>query len=217
MVRQIRGLPQRYYPQIEADMEGVGGGLMLDLGGRDGSASGPFVGRFSRRVVVDKDEAAAPDVVADGVGRLPFSEGTFSYVLSLEVLEHIGDPQGFLSEAARVLKVGGHLALSTRQYFRTHGSPDDFFRYTEYGLRLVFSGSGLRIDHMIPLGGPFTIMAIAWDQLCGQIGLGRPVLKQIVSYPALLCATWLDGIVVRSAFFRREPDTSGWLVFATLP
>ena len=217
LVRQILCLPQRHFGEIAADMDGVSGGVMLDLGGADGFSSAPLAGHFGRRVVLDLEEQSHPDVVADGVSGLPFPDGAFSYILSLEVLEHVADPRKFLSEAARVLAPGGRMCLSTRQYFRTHGAPHDYFRYTEHGLRVVFSGSGLRIDRMTALGGPFTVMATAWDQFCGQIGLGRPPFKQILCYPFLLLAIRLDGMAMRSGSFRREPDTTGWLVFAAAP
>ncbi len=64
---------------------------------------------------------------------LPFKDGEFDYHLSFETLEHISDPAKYLSEAARVVKRGGHIALSVPFLYRVHGGePDhkeDFFRY----------------------------------------------------------------------------------------
>jgi len=44
--------------------------------------------------------------------RLPFPGGSFDAVLSLETLEHVPEPQTFLSEINRVLKKGGQLVMS---------------------------------------------------------------------------------------------------------
>ena len=43
---------------------------------------------------------------------LPFEDGTFDAVVLLEVLEHVPDEQGLISEISRVLKPGGWLVLS---------------------------------------------------------------------------------------------------------
>ena len=43
---------------------------------------------------------------------LPFADGEFDFILSLETLEHAPDPLRFLRELARVLKPGGTLVLS---------------------------------------------------------------------------------------------------------
>lgn len=46
--------------------------------------------------------------------RLPYETESFDLVLGMEIFEHLAlDPYFFLSEAARVLKPGGHILLST--------------------------------------------------------------------------------------------------------
>ena len=46
--------------------------------------------------------------------RWPFADDSFDLVTGMEILEHLAlDPYFFFSEAARVLKPGGHLLLTT--------------------------------------------------------------------------------------------------------
>ncbi len=45
--------------------------------------------------------------------KLPFGEDSFEVVTSLETLEHLVEPEGFLEECVRVLRPGGFLVLST--------------------------------------------------------------------------------------------------------
>ena len=48
---------------------------------------------------------------------LPFANDSFDRVICAEVLEHIGDYAQVLSEIRRVLKPGGHLAVSVPRWF----------------------------------------------------------------------------------------------------
>lgn len=48
--------------------------------------------------------------------KLPFADGTFDLVCSFLVMEHVQNPYWVLSEAARVLKPGGHLHFVVPNY-----------------------------------------------------------------------------------------------------
>jgi SAM-dependent methyltransferase len=56
--------------------------------------------------------ASTAFVMAD-VQRLPFAGGSFDAIVSFETIEHVPDPERFLSECARVLVAGGRLVIST--------------------------------------------------------------------------------------------------------
>jgi coenzyme F420 hydrogenase subunit beta len=64
--------------------------------------------------LIDKARKRYPDetFVETDLISLPFADGQFDFILSLETLEHAPDPLGFLQELARVLKPGGKLVLS---------------------------------------------------------------------------------------------------------
>lgn len=102
------------------------GNRVLDLGAGEGYFSS-MVGAYLERAGIDPAAVlSACDVVPDqfryqGVrcqpigagGRLPWDDQTFDLVCSLEVIEHVEDQFGFLREAARVLKPGGTVIIST--------------------------------------------------------------------------------------------------------
>src|SRR5258708_346828 len=52
-------------------------------------------------------------VSADMGEKLPFADGTFDFVVSIEGIEHTENPFRFLRECTRVLKSGGKLFLTT--------------------------------------------------------------------------------------------------------
>jgi SAM-dependent methyltransferase len=106
----------------------------LDIGS-GGSSYGRF---FPNRLMVDVDPARKPEIVADA-HKLPFSDGEFSSVLCTEVLEHVKDPFQVERELRRVTAPGGMLILTTRFVFPIHDAPGDYWRFTPYALRMIFS------------------------------------------------------------------------------
>jgi SAM-dependent methyltransferase len=112
------------------------------------------------------------------VGRLevlPFSSATFDLVLLLDVLEHLDDDGGALTEAARVLKPGGVLLATVPAMPSLWGSQDMVShhrrRYTRRGLRDLFRRSGFpqtRISYFNTFLFPL-VAAVRWTRaLLGQ-------------------------------------------------
>ncbi len=58
---------------------------------------------------------------------------------------------------ARVLKPGGGLILTTAMCWEIHQHPNDFFRYTRYGLTYLFDKAGLE-SRVEALGGLFWLI-----------------------------------------------------------
>ena len=129
------------------------------------------------------------------------------------MLEHVRFPEKVIQEMYRVLKSDGVLLLTTRQYWKTHGSPHDFFRYTRLGLESLLSSNGFEVITTIPMGGPASLIATVIDQNVPL--LSKPVLKEIFLYPLWWLARRIDETFYLSKkSFIELPDTSGWLVFA---
>ncbi len=78
------------------------------------------------------------DVVGDGLA-LPILENSFDGIVLDAVLEHVPDPHRLAAEALRVLRPGGFVLVHAPFLYPYHGAPRDFFRYTDEGLRQVFS------------------------------------------------------------------------------
>ncbi len=65
-------------------------------------------------------------VVLGDVSSLPFVDGAFDLVCALDIIEHVEDDDGALSELVRVAKQGGTLLISTPLHPSRWTSFDDF-------------------------------------------------------------------------------------------
>jgi SAM-dependent methyltransferase len=96
-----------------------------------------------RYVMTDIVGGADVDVVAD-VHHLPQHwSGRFSAAIAVAVFEHLQRPWIAARELARVLRPGGLCYIATHHTFPLHGYPEDFYRFSKEGLRLIFEDVGL--------------------------------------------------------------------------
>ena len=66
---------------------------------------------------------------------------TYDCVFCSGVLEHIDNYHQGIAEITRILKVGGVLLLGLPFRQAIHMAPNDFWRFTEYGVRSLLSAS----------------------------------------------------------------------------
>lgn len=91
---------------------------------------------------IDMQPGHNVDLVADIHALRKDWLGRFSGVLCSEVLEHVRRPWEALQQLAGVLRPGGCIVITTLTTFHLHGYPDDYFRFTESGLRALLEDAG---------------------------------------------------------------------------
>jgi SAM-dependent methyltransferase len=115
-------LKQRKLAEIEAMLGPTDGLRCLDLGSDNGVVSLLLRrrgGRWASADLTDEAVASIRQLVADDVHRLrdgaalPFADAEFDRVVVVDMLEHVADEPGFVSELARVTKPGGRLIVNT--------------------------------------------------------------------------------------------------------
>jgi SAM-dependent methyltransferase len=79
---------------------------------------------------------------------LPFEDESFDLVLCNQVLEHVFNPKTFLNELNRVLALGGRIILTVPFVWDEHEQPNDFGRYTSFGLTHLMKENGFEVTYL---------------------------------------------------------------------
>jgi SAM-dependent methyltransferase len=170
-------------------------GPLLDVG----CGSRPYEALFgaaTRYVGVDvasdvTRQIGAADVLYDG-RRLPFADRSFSSVLCNQVLEHVFEPDVFLSEIARVLAPGGRLLLTVPFVWDEHEQPHDFARYSSFGLRALLERNGMKVIRHRKLLADASVVfqltnAYLFKVLRGSSPIWNAMVTAVVLAPVSLC------------------------------
>ena len=125
-VRRHNAFTSARYEAALSALGKVQGQLLLDIGGGDGALSYLIAERGAQAVTIDTAQVALrfaqeefarrgleARTVAASAYTMPFPTGTFDAAVCSDVIEHVQSPQRLLAEAARVLRPGGCLVLTT--------------------------------------------------------------------------------------------------------
>jgi SAM-dependent methyltransferase len=149
--------------------EEVRGKRILEVGSQDVNGSlRPIVESWApaEYVGVDIEKGRGVDVVcpADQVVRM-FGRDRFDVVVCTEVLEHVREWRGVVSNLKNVCASGGLLIVTTRSLgFEYHAYPDDFWRYEPEDIRVLFADCrilALDGDRLAP--GVFVKLSKPWS------------------------------------------------------
>jgi SAM-dependent methyltransferase len=112
--------------QVEAAYGAVEGRTVVDIGGGGGYFTEEFRRRGAHAYLFEPDprelgpRPPEPAVVADGY-LLPLADGVADVCFSSNVLEHVADPQTFLSEMVRVTRQDGLIYVSFTNWLSPWG------------------------------------------------------------------------------------------------
>ena len=143
------------------------------------------------------------DVIAD-VHALPFADGTFELVVSMNAFEHYHSPDKAVAEIMRVLKPGGQVLIRTAFLQPLHEAPWHFYTCTRYGLErwfAPFETLDLQVsDNFNP------IYALTW-----QLSEAEGVLRRELSGPEV--DGFLDATARDLVTLWRDPAARGSTVW----
>ena len=193
-----------------------------------GAGQGSFSLRLARlgfEVTSVDDSPAAVDVLrrrlqgtvelAD-VTAMPFADESFDAAVLGEVLEHVPDDEGALSEVARVLRPQGVLAVSVPANPARFGPSDRWAghlrRYSRPMLIEACEQSGFRVRHCVAWGFPVSALyhRHLYERRLDRHGAAPPKLWE---RPALTVLSLL--LQVDRLFVGVERGALGYLLLAT--
>jgi SAM-dependent methyltransferase len=96
----------------------------------------------------------------------PLEDESADVVLATETLEHVKEPDRFLREANRCLRVGGRLILTVPFAARWHFIPADYWRFTPSGLLHLLSVAGFTHVVVHARGNALTVACYKAMALC---------------------------------------------------
>lgn len=121
-------------------------GLVVDLGCGTGQYKDIILKSAKSYIGVDWENCSHDknkiDVFADLNEKLPFNDEFADTIVSFQVMEHLPDPNHFLSECNRILKKGGAIFITVPFMWHIHEQPNDYYRFTRYGLSYLFKKNG---------------------------------------------------------------------------
>jgi SAM-dependent methyltransferase len=145
---------------------------LLDLG----CGTRPYLPLYERRfpfhIAADYGVRGPIDLRLDAA-RLPFQDGSFDVVLLSEVIEHVPDPGLVLAEIGRVLKPGGYLLITWPFNYMLHELPEDYARFSEYGMAELLKNTTMQIEHIVNRGNALIVLAaLAEFLVLGALHMG---------------------------------------------
>ncbi|MCK5027390.1 MAG: class I SAM-dependent methyltransferase [Candidatus Pacebacteria bacterium] len=133
-----------------------------------------------------EDRGGVENVLIEDLNEgLSLPDNIADLIIITEVLEHIKQPQKAVNELYRVLKKGGECVITVPFVWEMHEVPNDFFRYTYFGIEHLLKEAGFKSYTVTPSSGH-------WYTMC-QIALIRLRSKWFI--PIVVCMNLL-GIFV---------------------
>jgi SAM-dependent methyltransferase len=181
-------------------------GRVIDLG----SGTMPFRGLLTDQVTsYDTLDIAPRSELTTYVGDIQdmkmIENGSYDSALCLEVLEHVPSPQRALQEMNRILRAGGLVIVSVPHLSRLHDEPDDYYRFTKYGLRYLLESAGFEVLALSMKGGLLAFLAHQASTLILSATWAVPGLRQLAWFLNKWLVTWpcfgLDRLTSGSGVF----------------
>lgn len=150
-------------------------GLLLDIPSGGGPITHGARALGFRVIEVDLFPRANLDgVQADACAPLPFRDGVFDVLVSMEGIEHFENQTGFVRECARVLKPGGLMVLSTPNVLHLSSRVSSFLtgqRLMRHGFINEHSTLRERMERRLYHGHAYLIDAFRLRYILGVVGM----------------------------------------------
>ena len=147
---QSNKILKRWCADVKGDVLSIGSGGDID---KQGGHYRDYFTSATSYTTSDIEPSMGTDFVVDARD-MPFESQKYDAVFCSGVLEHVDAYAEVVKEVWRVLKTGGLFLLGVPFKQPIHRAPQDFWRFTEHGLRWFLNDLGFLVQELIPLGDP---------------------------------------------------------------
>lgn len=116
------------------------GRTFLDVGGREGERR--HLASGFKYQILDLKPGSEEVIVGDICDCPQILDEAYDVVFSMNLLEHVADPWAAAKEMVRIARPNGLLVQLAPFAWRYHPYPEDYWRFSHSGLRLLFERTG---------------------------------------------------------------------------
>ena len=125
-----------------------------------GAGSAPYRALFSHANYETADfekvdKRYEPSTYVCDLSSIPVEDNRFDRIIFNQVLEHLPDPLRVLKELYRVLKPDGKLLCTCPLFYEEHEQPYDFYRYTQFAHKHLFTEANFLVERIDWMEGYF--------------------------------------------------------------
>lgn len=121
-------------------------------------------GAYNAAMVDDPRFLFVPTTRRGRIDETGMDDGCADLVLVPNLVHHVADQPRLFAEMARIAKPGGRVYVFEPVLRELHQMPDDYLRWTPFGMARAMREAGLEPEEPTLAGGPFEAIAYCWVQ-----------------------------------------------------
>ena len=199
-----------YISRISNELDGIDSLKVLNVGA-GGTIETYLKTKFNFVRSIDVDVNREPDQVIDVCDLNQLRDLTFTpqLICMFEVLEHTKNPINAIQNLYEIIDENNYVMLSTPFIFHIHDEPYDFFRFTKYGLEILFQN--FKEVVIKPRNGWFETILVLFVRL----RMERNILSKMIGNLFILIYFLLTPITyLLQSIIKSEKITTGYFVYA---
>lgn len=199
-----------YISKISDELDGIDSVKVLNVGA-GGNIETYLKTKFDFVRSIDVDVKRDPDQVIDVCDLDQLRDLTFTpqLICMFEVLEHTKNPIDAIQNLFEIIDENSYVMLSTPFIFHIHDEPHDFFRFTKYGLEILFQN--FKEVVVKPRNGWFETILVLFVRL----RMERNILSKIIGNLFILIYFLLTPVTyLLQSIIKSEKITTGYFVYA---
>jgi len=121
-------------------------------------------GAYNAGMVEDPRFLFVPGGRRVGISDTGLADASMDLVMVPNLVHHVADQDALYAELARITRPGGRVYIFEPLLRELHQSPDDYLRWTPFGMARAMRHAGLEPGEPKTAGGPFEAIAYCWVQ-----------------------------------------------------